>query len=350
MKNKLGMLIGLLVGLFLLAYMVAFQVRFDQVAVVTTFDQTQRILTEPGLYYRLPWPIQKVQYYPVHTQLHETRLEQTQTLDNKSLVVKAYVNWRIQDPAAFFVNLQTLQAANEKLAPLLSSQLSGTIGRFRVDQLVNTDRQQIQLDQIEAQALAGLRQQLQQLNYGIEAQHVGIRRLLLPQESTEKVFETMRMTRQRLASNARSTGNALAATIKSEADAVKRRILAFAERRAQAIRALGDQEAAQYYGVFRQDESLAVFLRRIETLKAILPHNTTFVLDADRLSLENGSPLDAAESLISPDPHLARERSSDPPSPNAPSLNPPATQPNAPAPTPSEGTSSPSKTGPDAHP
>ena len=70
------------------------------------------------------------------------------------------------------------------------------------------------------------------------------------------------------------------------ANSASRRILAFAQRRAQAIRAKGDQEAAQYYSAFRQDEPLAIFLRRIQTLEKILPHNTTFVLDANQLSLE----------------------------------------------------------------
>ena len=163
-----------------------------------------------------------------------------------------------------------------------------------MDQLVNSDPDQVRLGQIERESLENLRQQMADLGYGIRAEHVGIRRLMLPQESTDKVFETMRKTRQRLAASIRSAGAAEATTIKSRAEAASRRILAFANRRAQAIRSEGDREAAQHYKAFREDESLAIFLRRIETLRRILPHNTTFVLDAGQLSLQGL--LDGAES------------------------------------------------------
>lgn len=305
MKNRLAILIGLLLVVILLSYMFFFQVRYDQVAVRTTFDKASptSVKTQPGLYWRLPWPIQRVQHYTTLVQLYENRLEQIQTADSKSVAIRAYVTWRIENPLDFYVSLQNTHAAGDKLAPLLSGVISGTIGRYRMDQLVNTDRQRVKLGEIETEALADLRQQLANLGYGIQVEHVGIRRLLLPQESTAKVFDTMRKTRQRLASIARSSGRAQAETIKSRARAARDRIMAFAEKRAQALRAQGDQEAAQYYSAFRQDESLAVFLRRIETLKKVLPHNATFVLDADQLSLRQltsptQTPLSGAEPTI----------------------------------------------------
>ncbi len=289
MKNRLGVVIGLLVVVVLLSYMFMFQVRYDQVAILTTFDRAgdRSVKTTPGLYARLPWPIQKVQHYSTRLQLLESRLEQIQTADNKSVVIRAYLTWRVDDPLAFFSSLQNLQAATDKLLPLLSGELSGAIGRYRMDQLVNADPQQVLLEGIEQQIMEGLIDRIADLGYGIRIQHLGIARVLLPQESTAKVFETMRKTRERLASYARASGSAAAATIESEAQSARQRILAFAQRRAEAIRAKGDQEAAQYYSTFREDESLAIFLRRIETLKKVLPHNTTFVLDADQLSVQD---------------------------------------------------------------
>ena len=77
-------------------------------------------------------------------------------------------------------------------------------------------------------------------------------------------------------------------------------LLAFAQRRAQSIRAQGDKEAAQYYTAFKQDESFAIFLRRIRTLEEVLPHNTTFILDANQLSLQDlfneGVPMDQGQA------------------------------------------------------
>ena len=298
MRNRLGVVVGLLVIVVLLSYMFMFQVRYDQVAILTTFDRAtdKSVKSEPALYMRLPWPIQKVQRYSTRLQLIQSRLEQLQTADNKSVVVQAYLTWRIQDPLVFFSTLENTEAAKDKLLPLLSGQLNGATGRHRMDQLVNNDPDQVLLEEIEAQTLEGLTARLADLGYGIAVEHLGIARVLLPRESTVKVFKTMRKTRQRLASYARSSGNAQAATIRSEAQSARRRILAFAQRRAEAIRAQGDKEAAQYYSTFREDESLAIFLRRIETLKKVLPHNTTFVLDADQLSVQDLISDPAAES------------------------------------------------------
>ncbi len=288
-KHRFTVFIGLLVVAVLVTYMFAFQVRYDQVAVLTTFDRvgTDAVKHEPGLYFKLPWPIQKVQQYDTRVRLLDHRLEQVSTQDGKSVVIRTYMAWRIDDPTAFFVNLQSPQGAQAKLAPLLSEEVSGTVGRYRMDQLVNTDRDQVMLARIEQEALARLDRRLSSLGYGVKVQQVGIRRLVLPQENTEQVFETMRQTRQRLAARARVSGEAQANAITSQAESAKRRILAFAKRRAQAIRSEGDKEAAQYYAAFKQDEALAIFLRRIETLESVLPHNTTFILDAEQLSLED---------------------------------------------------------------
>ena len=286
MKKGTTVSVGLLIVAFLLAYMFAFQVRFDQVAVLTTFDKATRgAIKRPGLHAKLPWPIQKVRKYSTRLQLLEHRLEQVSTRDGKSVVVQTYLAWKIEKPLAFFVKLQSSEAARDKLAPLVSEEIAGTIGRYRMDQLVNSDKSKVELATIEEEALDGLTSRLKSLEYGIRPEQVGIRRLVLPQENTQQVFETMRQKRQRLASNARVSGQAQADAIKSQANSARDRILAFAQRRAEAIRAQGDQEAAQYYTAFGQDESLAIFLRRIKTLENVLPHNTTFVLDANQLSL-----------------------------------------------------------------
>jgi len=287
MNKAMTVSVGLVIVAFLLVYMFAFQVRFDQVAVLTTFDKaTNNAIKQPGLHAKLPWPIQKVRKYSTRLQLLEHRLEQVSTQDGKSVVIQTYLAWKIDNPLAFFVKLQSIQEARDKLAPLVSEEIAGTIGRYRMDQLVNSDRSKVKLATIENEALAGLVDRLELLDYGIRPQQIGIRRLVLPQENTQQVFETMRQKRQRLASNARVSGQAQADAIKSQANSARDRILAFAQRRAEAIRSQGDQEAAQYYTAFGKDESLAIFLRRIKTLEKILPHNTTFVLDANQLSLK----------------------------------------------------------------
>jgi membrane protease subunit HflC len=306
MKNQLTLLIGIVVVAILLAYMFAFQVRYDEVAVLTTFDKAQEplrdeqgklVLSEqgkpadagslkfdPGLYLKAPWPIQKVYKYSRKIQILEDRAEELQTADGKAIVLTLYLAWRIDDAHQFFRALESVPNAEKNLEPLLRA-VKGVVSQYRFDQLVNTDPAQLKLAQIEQQCAEQLREKLTEIKpgYGIRVEQIGIRRLVLPEQTTPEVFAHMRSTRERLAESARSEGRSQASTIVSNAESARDRILAFASRRAQAIRDEGNREAATYYTAFKADEDFAIFLRQIEALKAMLAHNTTFILDANDL-------------------------------------------------------------------
>ena len=86
-----------------------------------------------------------------------------------------------------------------------------------------------------------------------------------------------------MAENARAEGEAEAGKIREEAESIRQRIMAFAERRAQAIRSEGEQEAAEQFEAFAADEDFAIFLRNLEALEETLPNNTTLILDARQL-------------------------------------------------------------------
>lgn len=307
MKNALTSTVGLILAAVLLVYMFLFTVRYDQVAVVTTFNRAAEaaapatgpsqgrlipkpvagsVITEPGLYLRWPWPIQEVHSYSKRLQIMEDQLTEQQTADGSNLILQAYVVWRIDDPLAFFRQLKTIDHARERLQAMLAS-TRAIISQYRFDQLVSTDPQQLKLVEIEQQMLQQMRLQLSQVNYGLAIQDVGIRRMLLPQDVTEQVFARMKAARERLAGRARAEGTAQAEAIKSEADSAAKRILAFADQRALQLRAEGDAQAAQYYGVFNQDQDLAAYIRRIQTLKTVLP-GSTIVLPSDQIAPGGG--------------------------------------------------------------
>ena len=46
-----------------------------------------------------------------------------------------------------------------------------------------------------------------------------------------------------------------------------------------------DREASKEYQSFAANEDFAIFLRKVEALKKMLDHNTTFVLSADTLGI-----------------------------------------------------------------
>jgi len=298
MTKLTTLIIALLVVLILGFYMVSFQVRYDEVAVLTTFkdateptrDDTGQITDpgdlyrEPGLYFKAPWPIQEVTRYSKRLHVLEDQLQEQQTSDGRSVIVKTFVAWRIQDPYTFWKEVETVARAEEILLGQLSS-VNGVIGEHRFRELVNPEAGAVALAEIEKTAANRIRQQIGPSGYGIEIEEVGIRRLLLPEKVTESVFERMKSDREARAEHLLAQGEAEAGRIRKEAASKRDRILAFAEGRAQEIEALGAKEAAEAYSKFRENEQFAIFLRQMQALEEMLGFNTTFVFRADELDL-----------------------------------------------------------------
>ena len=286
MKNSFIVLVGVILVALLLSNMFFYQVRYDQVAVRTTFDKADEssVQETPGLKWRWPWPVNKVALYSKRLQVLEDKIEELQTADGKSVIVRTYLTWRIADPLDFYITLKDPAEANRQLSSRLR-EIRGLISNYDFDELVNVDRDKIKLAYIEQRATTTLDEALRQAGYGIKVESVGIHKIILPESTTQKVFDTMIASRERLAENALQEGQAQASAIRSEATSARERILAFAERKAQAIRSQGDREAAVQYENFAQNEEFAIFLRKIEALKKMLDHNTTFVLSADSLGI-----------------------------------------------------------------
>jgi membrane protease subunit HflC len=287
MRNKLTLLIGVLLAAVLAAYMFAFQVRYDEVAVLTTFQRAgdDAVRTEPGLYFRLPWPIQDVESYSTQLQLLETELQQLQTADNFSVIAQVFLTWRIEDPLAFFRTLSSEEQAQQRLEARLADLLR-VISSYEFSQMVNNDPDQLALDQIEADALAQLQASLP-AEWGIAVEGFGISRLVLPETTSEQVFQRMISTRERLASDIRSQGETRGQTIRNEAEQSASQIRSFAERRAANIRTDAASRAARNYEAFSEAPELAEFLLAVDTLRESLQGtgNTTLVLSAETLDL-----------------------------------------------------------------
>ncbi len=289
MKRPLTLLIALVLLLALGAWMTMFQVRYDENAVLATFEAAsqENLIEEPGLYWKAPWPIQRVYKQPTTLQIFEDQLQELQTADKYAVVVKLMVTWRIEDPYAFYKAVNSSVArAEDQLKPLLRD-LTAIPSEYRFDQLVNADASKVALPEIERRLTEAMRDRVATLrpSPGIAIEQVGIVRTLLPEATTQKVGERMIAVQEAAAQRVRSEGESAAASIRSTADSVRQRVLAFAERRAQAIRAEGDREAAEVLPVFNQAPDLAIFLRQLAANRKIWSgRDSTFVFDAKTIA------------------------------------------------------------------
>jgi len=280
MKNIIITIFVVLLIAALGLYLIAFQVREIEFVMVTTFGKPSRQITEPGLYFKWPAPIQRVYSFDSRMRVYDVELGETTTKAAVPIIVNTYMVWRIDQPLKFFNSVGTVKEAENKLYSQLSDAQNAVIGQYDFSDFVNSEPEKIKIQQIEKHMLTTLQQAVKD-DYGIEIITLGIKQLKVSEDVSRDVFERMRAERNRRTEATIAAGNAEAARIKTDADSKKTELLATAQARAKAIRGAGDAEAAKYYKILEEEPQLAMFLRDIEALKKILQERSTVVFSAD---------------------------------------------------------------------
>jgi len=278
-KTRLSLVIGALLLVLFLMLLFAFQVRTTEVAVVTTFGRYSASKTEPGLYFRLPWPVQNVYKFDNRLQNFERKFEQVTTRDGKNILIAEFVGWRISDPRIFLerFNGDPLKA-EQQLEGLVRNAKNAIAGRYNFGDLISPDPAQVKFDQFEADVLNEIKTAAKD-TYGLSAELFGIKQLGLPEAITGKVFERMKAERERLVKQFNGEGERRSIEIRSEANRIRDELLAKAD--ADALRILGEAEAqaSKDYAVFEKNPELAVFLFQLKTLRESLKDRSTLILD-----------------------------------------------------------------------
>ncbi|MGD0572406.1 MAG: SPFH domain-containing protein [Sedimentisphaerales bacterium] len=280
MKNITITIFIVLLFVILALVFTMFQVRETESALVMTFGKATRQITEPGLYFKWPPPIEMVQKFDSRSRGLVAEIGETPTKGAVPIIVNTFVVWRVAEPLAFFNAVGTVSEAENKLLTQISDTQNKVIGRHDFSEFVNSDPAKIKLDEIEKEMLAEIQKAVRS-DYGIEIKAIGIRQLKISEDVSKDVFERMKAERNRRTEATIAEGNAASKKIVTDALSMQTELLAAAEARAKAIRAQGDAEAAQYYKLLEQDPQLAMFLRDIDALKKILEQRATVVISAD---------------------------------------------------------------------
>lgn len=294
--DRMKFIIMGVVVLGVVAYLTTYSVRFTEVAVVTTFGSADEgsIRREPGLGFRLPYPVQSVIKYDTRVRMLETLPETKVTKDERQLIVQAYVQWRVVDPLKFYRAYGNGPAGPEsafhfdKASEFLRGSLRSAlvqVSRYRMDELLNAGGAS-RLATIEADILSSLKGVGDDggkglVDKGIEPLMVGIIALKLPDAVSKTVFEQQKSDREQIAARTLNEGRTQADTIRQTADADAQKLMAFAEQLAKIIRSEGDREAAKYYAAQKDDKSgaeLAVFLKSLEFMSEVVSKQTTLVV------------------------------------------------------------------------
>jgi len=277
-------LLVVIVLLLLLAWMVLFKVEFTEYALVQTFGKTTSVLngaTDAGLHAKWPF-VQQLVRYDARTFVFEDTMNELPTNDKQNITLTTFCAWRIVDPVRFQASVGRIEAGREGIRVKLRSAKSNVIGKRKMEELVNTDPARMRVTEIEQAMLQEIRQEALD-DYGVEVEVVGFKTLGLPESVSEKVIEAMKDERQKEVARYEAAGQAEALAIRERAREATEQILAFAERKAGAIRAQGDRAAARWYKEFETDWQLAAYLRSLESLKTELQGRSIFLLDGSAI-------------------------------------------------------------------
>tara|TARA_B100000029_G_scaffold425060_1_gene433243 strand:+ start:4417 stop:5283 length:867 start_codon:yes stop_codon:yes gene_type:complete len=267
--------IPFLVVLGLIAYNGLFVVQEVSQAIVLQFGDPKKIITKPGLNYKIPF-IQNVVFLDRRVLNLDNPPEEVIAADQKRLIVDAFARFKIVDPLKFYISVGNERVARSRLATIINSRIRSVLGTQELATLLSTDRAvhmaTIQNDvNTEAQ------------NFGITIVDVRIKRADLPQANSEAIFKRMQTEREREAKEFRAQGAEMAAKITSTADKEVTVILANANKRSEIMKGEGDGQRNKIFAdAFGRDPQFFGFYRAMQSYeKALIGGDTSLILSPD---------------------------------------------------------------------
>ena len=254
-----------------------YTVEEQEQAVVTTFGAVTSVETV-GLHFKIPF-IQRVQKLPVNIiqemtigygyQTGEMYVVEDEsrmlTGDDNIIDIDFYLEWKINDPAAYLYHSNDAQGI---LKALTQSCARNIVGSKLVDDLMTTGK-----DAIQSEIKDKVRENLEQYDIGIDIVDLKIQDVDPPTEEVSVAFknvENAKLQRETIINNARTYEEETVPEAKSEAD----KILREAEANKAARIAEAEGEASRFNAMFAEYANNKEITRQrmyLEMLEELLP-------------------------------------------------------------------------------
>ncbi len=257
------------IGFFIFAVMALtvgtglFVVDQRQYAIVFAMGEVKEIIEEPGLYFKLPAPLQNVLFLDkriLSTETHEP--DRIITAEKMNILVDSYVKWRIVDPKLFYVSFGgDEQRTQDRMAQIVKAALNDEITKRTVSEVISGNRDEM---------MAAVKDKMarETSHIGVEIIDVRLKRVDYVEQINNSVFERMKSERTRVANELRSIGEAESEKIRADADKQRTVILAEAFRDAEKIKGEGDAKASRIYAsAFGKNPEFYRFYRSLEAYK-----------------------------------------------------------------------------------
>ena len=260
--NRIGFFAATAAIVLLILSSTMFIVDMRHFGVVNQFGEVQRVITEPGLNFKIPPPVQNVTYLDKRLLTLVSRdTEPLLTAEKQRMVIEWFVRWRITDPLEYIRNVgRDTNAGALQLDRVMRDAVQEEINRRTVREIIAQQRDSLMADVKNdvTKAINGAKP------WGMEVIDVRITRADYVASITESVYKRMQAERQRVANELRATGVADGEKIRADAERQREVIVADAYRDAQSVRGAGDAKANELYAdAFKQDPEFAQFYRNL---------------------------------------------------------------------------------------
>jgi len=245
-------------------------------AIVLLFGEAQKVHTEPGLKFKLPF-IEEVIFYEKRVLDYDLPPVHITTEDQKRLVVDTYTRYSITDPLLFFRTVKPSSeiGAQMRLETLISSSVRNVLGKIPLRTMLSAERSAI-MRQIEEEVRTMAKP------IGLTILDVRIIKTELPSENRNAVFARMNSELDRFAKENRAKGAEIAQGIKSKAEKERTILIAEAQKVGQINKGEGDAAAIKIATqAFGKDPKFYEFYRTMEMYREAMAEGTSVILSTD---------------------------------------------------------------------
>lgn len=257
-------------------------VKEDQYACIKRFSQVVDIKQNAGLKFKLPF-VDSVQIFQKNKQIYDLSPSDVLTADKKAMIVDNYVVWKISDPLLFIKTVSYVSEMEKRIDATVYNAVKNKFGTLEQTEIINermvTESSDDEIVSFNEQITESVKNQLK--DYGIEIVDVNIKRLDLPMDNENAVFNRMISERSQIAAGFKAEGGFEASKIINETDKNVGIILSQAKATGEQLKAEGEAEymrilAEAYSGSERSE--FYEFIRKLDALKKSMKGEKTIIL------------------------------------------------------------------------
>lgn len=253
----------------------------DEYKLIRQFGKVSSIRDEAGLSFKIPF-VQSVDTLPKELLIYDMAQSDVITMDKKTMIADSYVLWRISDPLKFAQTLNSSVAAAEgRIDAVVYNSIKNIISSMNQNDVISSRK-----GGLDERIMENIGSSMEQ--YGIIIVSVEIKRLDLPADNKEAVYERMISERSQIAATYTAEGQADAQVIKNTTDKDVSISISDAEAQAAQIEAEGEAEYMRILAEAYGDDSRREFYSFIRSLEAL---KTSFAGDNKTIILPSDSPI-----------------------------------------------------------